>query len=167
MVEIFFSKQRKSRRNEKINLSCISVWEKTGLYYCQQSKVSCPSSKSRPITSLGHQVGRRILWEGPKLFKLCPIVLNYVQHIFPSGDGKNWGALPPPWLRAWEKDLWKHEELVSVNLSEFTLATVRPVTKGEKPPLEKNFWHSLKILDTVQIFWAPLRKIFPPSDVPS
>jgi len=37
---------------------------------------------SRPVTSLGHQVGRRVFWKGPKFFKLCPILLNYVQHIF-------------------------------------------------------------------------------------
>ena len=44
----------------------------------------------RPVTSLGHRAGRRVFWEGPKFFKLCPIVLNYVQHIFqksPPGYG--------------------------------------------------------------------------------
>jgi len=40
---------------------------------------------NRPITSLGHQEGRRVFWEGPKLFKLCPMVLNYVQLIFTGG----------------------------------------------------------------------------------
>jgi len=40
---------------------------------------------NRPVTSLGHQAGRRVFWEGPKFFKLCPIVLNYIQHIFPGG----------------------------------------------------------------------------------
>jgi len=41
---------------------------------------------SRPVTSLGHQEGRRVFSEGPKVFKLCPIVSNYVQHIFPGGE---------------------------------------------------------------------------------
>jgi len=27
---------------------------------------------TRPVTSLGHQEGRRVFWEGPKFFKLCP-----------------------------------------------------------------------------------------------
>jgi len=27
---------------------------------------------SRPVTSLGHQVARRVSWEGPKFIKLCP-----------------------------------------------------------------------------------------------
>jgi len=40
----------------------------------------------RPVTSLGHQWGRGVFWEGPKFFKLCPIFLNYVQHIFPGGS---------------------------------------------------------------------------------
>jgi len=29
--------------------------------------------------------GRRVFWEWPKFFKLCPILSNYVQHIFPGG----------------------------------------------------------------------------------
>jgi len=41
---------------------------------------------SRPVTSVGDQVGRRVFWEGPKSFEQCPIVLNYVQHIFQGGE---------------------------------------------------------------------------------
>ena len=52
--------------------------------------------KANVVTSLGHQVGRRVFWEGPKLFKLCPMVLNYVQHIFPGGGEKNVGGSSPP-----------------------------------------------------------------------
>jgi len=44
VVEIFISKLRNRRRKKKIDLSCISVCDKTGLYYCQQI-VACPSSK--------------------------------------------------------------------------------------------------------------------------
>ena len=29
-------------------------------------------SWTRPVTSLGHQGGRRVFWEGPKFLKLCP-----------------------------------------------------------------------------------------------
>jgi len=76
---------------------------------------------------------------------------------FQVGMEKIGGLLPPPWLRAWEKDLWKHEELVSVNLSEFTLATVRPETWGEKPPLEKNF-------DIVWKYWTQFKYFGPLSE---
>jgi len=41
--------------------------------------------KSRPVTRLGHQEGRRVFRVEPKFFELCPIFLNYVQHIFPGG----------------------------------------------------------------------------------
>ena len=49
----------------------------------------------RALTSLGYQEGRRVFWEGPKCFELCPIVLNNVQHNFPG-----WAINFPPWLRA-------------------------------------------------------------------
>jgi len=48
----------------------------------------------RHVTSLGHQGVRRVFWEVPKVFELCPIVLDFVQHIFP-GEAKNFqGAFP-------------------------------------------------------------------------
>jgi len=58
----------------------------------------------RPVTSFGHQERGRVFLEGPTFFLLCPIFLNYVQHIFPGGrkffQGRE--APPsPPWLRAW------------------------------------------------------------------
>jgi len=40
----------------------------------------------RPVTSLGQQEGRRVFQEGPNFFELCPIFLNYVQHIFTGGE---------------------------------------------------------------------------------
>jgi len=45
---------------------------------------------SRP--SLGHQVGRRVFWEGPNFFKLCPT------H-FSKGGEKNFSGSSPPWIR--------------------------------------------------------------------
>ena len=39
----------------------------------------------RPVTSLEHYWGRRFFWEGPKFLKPCPLVLNYIEHIFPGG----------------------------------------------------------------------------------
>jgi len=44
--------------------------------------------QSRPVTRLGHQVRQRIFWEGPKVFKKYPSILDCVQHIFP-GEAKN------------------------------------------------------------------------------
>ena len=66
-VEKLILKPRNSHRRGKIDLSCISVWDGAGLYYCQQI-VACPSRKG----------------------------------------------------------LWKHWELVSVNLSQFIMAAVLP-----------------------------------------
>jgi len=40
-----------------------------------------------PRYAPGHQEGRRVFWEGTKFLELCPVVLNYVQHILP-GEGK-------------------------------------------------------------------------------
>jgi len=34
--------------------------------------------EDRPVTSLGHQGGRRVFWKGPKFLKLYPILSNYV-----------------------------------------------------------------------------------------
>ena len=50
----------------------------------------------RPVTSLGHQKGRRVFREGPKFFKLCLKFFNYVQHIFPGGAKKFLGGLRSP-----------------------------------------------------------------------
>jgi len=43
-VEKFISKLRNRCSNGKIDLSCVSVRDGTGLYNCQQM-VACPSSK--------------------------------------------------------------------------------------------------------------------------
>jgi len=56
---------------------------------------------TRPVTSLEHQEGRRVFWEGPKNFELCPIVLDYVQHILSMGGDKFSRGASTPWLRAW------------------------------------------------------------------
>ena len=53
---------------------------------------------ARPVTSLGHQGG--VYWDGHTFFKLCPIILNYAQHIF-QGDWKILQGAKPPWLRVW------------------------------------------------------------------
>ena len=52
--------------------------------------------QTRPVTSLWHQEGRRVFWEGPKCFGLCPIIWNYVQHIFPRGEKFFLGGFAPP-----------------------------------------------------------------------
>ena len=54
-------------------------------------EISCKSDLNsrllhdRPVISLGHQEGQRAFCDGPKFFKLCGILSNYVQHIFPGG----------------------------------------------------------------------------------
>jgi len=52
---------------------------------------------SRPVTSLGHQSGRRIFWEGPKFFKVCPTHFSW--------EAKKllgvFSPPSPPWLRTW------------------------------------------------------------------
>jgi len=62
-------------------------WENLGknLLHPQEFGGSYTYVSNRPVTSVGHQEGRRVFWEGPKFFELCPIVLNDVQHIFLGG----------------------------------------------------------------------------------
>jgi len=43
-----------------------------------------------------NQLRRRVFWERPKVFKPCPIFLNYVQHIFPGEAKKILGVASPP-----------------------------------------------------------------------
>jgi len=62
--------------------------------------VFLPCLATRPVTSLGHQEGRRVFREGPKFFELCPLFSNYIQHVFPGGTKNFLGGLRPPWLRA-------------------------------------------------------------------
>ena len=40
-----------------------------------------------PVTSLGDHEWQNVFWEGPKFFKLCPIVFNYARNNF-SGRRK-------------------------------------------------------------------------------
>jgi len=82
-----------------LTLQCILDVQITLYYFYTTKKMSHESIRSiwillksyssegvyRPVTSLGHQGGRRVFWEWPKLFKLCPILLNNVQNIFPGG----------------------------------------------------------------------------------
>jgi len=51
---------------------------------------------SRPATSMGHQGGRRVLWEGLEFFKLCLRVLNDVLHIFHVGRKVLQNGASPP-----------------------------------------------------------------------
>jgi len=73
----------------------------------------------RPVTSLGHQEGQRVFREEPKFFELCPIFLNFVQHIF-SGVAKNFlGGLRPPCLWAWlrsSQSMINAETTISIRL---------------------------------------------------
>ena len=68
---------------------------------CSCAKMRCLCAKGlvvlRPVTSLGHQEGRRVFWEGPKFFELCPIILIIdVQYIFPRGAKNFLGEASTP-----------------------------------------------------------------------
>ena len=67
----------------------------TQLFFAPLFKFLATLLGNRPPTSLGHQGGRKVFWEGDKFFKRCPIVSKYVQHIFPGGRKFFYGALPP------------------------------------------------------------------------
>ena len=60
-------------------------------------KHKIPSIQAR--NQFGTLGGRRVFWEEPKFLKLCPIVLNYVQHIFPGEANIFLGWASPPWSR--------------------------------------------------------------------
>jgi len=77
---------------EPLRWFCIVTLQHQVLFHSIAFRVSV----CRPVTTLGHQVGRRVCWEGPKFLKLCPIFLNYVQHIFPGGTKKILGEASPP-----------------------------------------------------------------------
>ena len=78
----------------------------------------------RPVTSLGHQEGRRVFREGPKFLKLCPIVLKNVQHIFPAGrkilQAGLRPLLPPGYGPADDQEemnnFYQHDKLVQSHL---------------------------------------------------
>jgi len=71
----------------------------------------------------------------------------------------------------WQFPGWRSFWVVVVWVAVFPGGS-RPVTRGAKPslekfspPLEKCVGHNFRPLDTVQKFWAPLRKLFAPPGV--
>ena len=65
--------------------------------YCVKRSMSISVAVLRPVTNLRHQGWRRVFWEGSKFFKLCPIIFNYAQQIFPGGTKRFAGGAKPPW----------------------------------------------------------------------
>jgi len=63
------------------------------LFYVPLHWIQSISAPSRPVTSLGHQEGWRVFREGPTFFLLCPIFLNYIQHI---SQGGGFAPMLPP-----------------------------------------------------------------------
>ena len=60
-----------------------------------ESFLSSPSRiRVRPVASLAHQEGRRVFREGRRFFELCPIFLNYLQHLFPGRENFSRGDSP-------------------------------------------------------------------------
>ena len=80
LVDFFRSFPRKAKSGE----ICFLPHENKKTAFFAEIFNSCPIP-TRPVTSLGHQGRWRVFWEGPKFFKPCPVVLNYVQHIFLGG----------------------------------------------------------------------------------
>jgi len=72
--------------------------------FAEVKKLKACLHKSRPVTSLGHQEGRRIFWEGPKYFEIRPIFSKYIQHTFPGGAKNFLRGLRPTWLRVCIKE---------------------------------------------------------------
>ena len=65
-------------------LICFS--ESTYVFYWLTCSISIINDILKQASNqLGTPGGRRVFWDGPKCFKLCPIILNYVQNIFPGG----------------------------------------------------------------------------------
>jgi len=66
---------------------------------CNVYARQCSSEQAR--NQLGTPVGRRFFWEGTKFFKLCSIILSYVQNIFSKRAKHFVGRASPPWWRTW------------------------------------------------------------------
>jgi len=67
----------------------------------QCNKYVCHQRQARnQLETLG---GAKSFSRGTQIFWLCPIVSNYVQHIFPGGTNKFAGRLRPPWWWVWTK----------------------------------------------------------------
>jgi len=97
-----------------------------------ERKLTLTCIKIRPVTSLGHQGGQRVFWEGPKFFKLCP------RHFSRWGE-KFLGEASPPCLRVWQKYIccWHTEWFVSfesVQLAKGCPYLVYIVNAGEFMP---------------------------------
>jgi len=85
---------------------------------------------TRLVTSLGHQTGRRVFWEGPTFFKLYPVVLNHVQHIFQGGEKFCKGGFAPPaplLVTGLIAALWHSAKILRVR------AGVRPTRTPDRP----------------------------------
>jgi len=55
--------------------SCMGKYQgRSVLLRSESPSGKCAKLHTRPITSLGYQGGRRVFWEGPTFFKLCPTI---------------------------------------------------------------------------------------------
>ena len=95
-------------------------------------------SRRTSVTSLGHQRGPRGFWEWPKFFKLCPILLNNVQHSFPEGE-KNF-----------PKGTWRP---LFIGLSKISLVFVRSRFSRVRP-LEPELPHATKYFLKHNSYWT-------------
>jgi len=95
----------------------------------------------RPVTSLGHQEGRRVFREGPKFFELCPKFLSCVQHNFP-GEAKIFlgGFTPPGYGPATTIKIHENLALQLPQYSDKTVAVSQNVFASSKIKSLKNPW---------------------------
>ena len=70
------------------------------LRQCLRQKRNRPSLPVEGGSQIRNQLGtpgaRRVFWEGPKNFELCPVVSKYFQHILPGRAKDFLGVLRPP-----------------------------------------------------------------------
>jgi len=64
------------------------------IIYLLQTHGTC-HGHNQAHNQLGTSGGRRVVWQGPKVFKVCPIVLNYVLDIFSGGTNIFLGEFAP------------------------------------------------------------------------
>ena len=101
--------------------------------------ITCETVGTRSVTSLGHQEGRRVFWERPKFFELCPIFSNYIQHIFPGGAKNFLGGASPPWLQAWDHLNYAPRPL-QIGMKKWSMQTSAPHCRLAREPRFILFW---------------------------
>ena len=64
-------------------------------YENTQTKLNSSTVANRPVNSLGHQEERKVFWEGPTFFELCPIFQTISNTFFQGGKNVSRGEKLP------------------------------------------------------------------------